>query len=1548
MLKFHVFLLIQLSVLLCASGQKSTVYFPDVATYPNKVSELIGDNITVDDEKQMFDFMDFWKKNVFSNNRKEHIVSISNTLFDRKARGPYFKSFVFFLTRLQNSEKDSINYETLLQFITSFVSEKKNTLNGFASFIQNISDLYEKNYLHNSTSIKWINSRTDFKYGIQQNIIFVSFPEGDITCYSKHDSIKIMKTTGKYYPIENKWDGSGGNVTWERAGYKPETVNALLNIYHIELNHLEYTADSVIFTYSKYFSHPVTGKLKDKVMEISDPEAATYPEFDSYSKRFIFKDLYENIDYDGGFSMRGAKIIGSGNATEDAIISVKSGTKILMTVKSKFFVFHPDIINGINTTVKINLETDSIFHPDLNFTYLAKLKEVDLVRGESFSSRSPYLNSYHKVDMDFEQLTWKIDQPKINLTMARGSTIGKARFESVNYFKQEQFDKLQGMDNVHPLVSIKKYSRVLKSDHFIGANFADYVGFPVSEVRQELMLMAQKGFIYYNGQTDVVTLKKRLSTYLSSSAGSVDYDVVDFVSNTQAPLDNTELNMNNFDLTINGIKQVAASDSQNVVIYPTGDRIIVKENRSFQFDGKVEAGLFTFYGSNFFFNYPEFKINLQNVDSVSINVFTGEVDNFGRPVKRKVNNVIQHLTGEIQLDKPDNKSGRKSLKEYPRFASRENSYVYYQSKEIENGVYSKDNFYFELYPFILDSLNSFKKEGMVFDGKFQSAGILPPIEQKLALQEDYSLGFKYNSRTAGIPVYDAKAILYADIQLSNKGLRGGGKLNYITSTTTSKEFKFYPDSMNTKSDNFVIAEKTTAVEYPPVKSDENYIHWMTKQNRMYLKQGKAPFWAFNDQTNISGKLFLDPQGLSATGTMNLTTADINSKLFRYKAHIIDADTSKFLLKSLTKAGYTVLTEENVSAHIDFVKQKGEFTANEDYTKVEFPENKYISFLDYFKWNMDEKTLEMGASRPKISNSKQTERATFEEKYSFENEPVGPRYISLNTKQDSLNFVAPKAIYDYQKNLINAFNVKLIRVADAVVYPGDGKVIVAEAAQMRTLFDAKVVANFVDTFHTIHSANMNIFGRNNFTGSGKYDYADENGNIQTITLNDIRVDTALHTIGKGSILETDSFKLSPYFSYQGKVILHSMRPLLNFDGGVTFTTDCDRPRPSWLKFESEIDPKDVFIPVNDNPVNINNNKVFTGFLLGSDSIHTYPAFISGRRNYNDTYILSSAGYLHFNRDSMFYEMGSKEKMQFRDSMGNYVNLRKEGCLEYGEGEIQTGISLGQVKLASYGDIKYDLTSKEMNLDAVLSFDFMLNQPALAIMANEIDSFPSLSALNIRRTVLTRSLTELMGIGDATNYLKEMTLGKPKIFPQEMQHTLNFSELHLKWNAKTNSYESQGKLGIGSILNHQINRMVDGYIELIRRRSGDFMNIYLKLDDKHFYYFGYTHGVMQVYSSNNDFLESMRNLSLKQRQLDVPKSQPSYIYMITAESTFGQFLRRYRNHLKGEAPAADQQEQEELPVESPGENPQVKDANPKANDDIQVAPDDEKEPEVKEVK
>ena len=79
-------------------------------------------------------------------------------------------------------------------------------------------------------------------------------------------------------------------------------------------------------------------------------------------------------------------------------------------------------------------------------------------------------------------------------------------------------------------------------------------------------------------------------------------------------------------LTVNGVSGVFLSDSQRVAIYPYKQQLVIGKNRNIQFDGVVEAGLFTVFGHNFSFSYDTFKIRLQKIDSIKIAVETDKKD----------------------------------------------------------------------------------------------------------------------------------------------------------------------------------------------------------------------------------------------------------------------------------------------------------------------------------------------------------------------------------------------------------------------------------------------------------------------------------------------------------------------------------------------------------------------------------------------------------------------------------------------------------------------------------------------------------------------------------------------------------------------------------------------------------------------------------------------------------------------------------------------------------------------------------------------------------
>ena len=1467
--------------LMPARGQVTKVFSGETAKYPDELNLYVQKNINSESEKALNDFLQVWTKDsLFSLQEQERIIKTSIGLINKNAKPhPHFTHYLTCLVMLKTGGQPE-NFLNWQKGLNLLLDNRKISLQSTDRFLVFTKQLIDSSSLFRSGSIDWRITTRNYRFVVDTSVR-VLVDKTNLVCYAKRDSMHLFETGGEYNPITFVWKGKGGSVTWERAGFKKEEVNARLGSYEINMSRSEYTAKDVVFTNKFYFDTPLKGTLIDRVQLNKIPENADYPQFDSYQKDFAIKNLYENINYEGGLSMQGSKLVGTGSREVLARVFIFRRDTLVLIASSSYFAFKSNRINAPNAAIVIKLKNDSIYHPGLALSYIVPTKELSLYRTDDYTSQSPYFNSYHNIDMTFEQLIWKMNEPVMRFTALMGSSIGIANFESVGFFNNNQYLSLQLMDEVHPLISIRSFARYMGTEEFLAEDFATYLKKPIAQVKQLLMRMAARGFLFYDSASGMATIRPRLHDYLSASVARIDYDVISIPSRTNSPVENAVFDLRNYNLTINGVSRIFVSDSQNVAIFPENDRIIMKANRNFQFDGQVQAGLFTFSGKNFFFDYDTFKIDMQKIDSLHIRYLTGAVDNYGFAVAEDALNLLENLKGELFIDKPDNKSGRKSYPYFPIFRSLESGYVYYDSPDIQHGVYTRDRFFYKVNPFEMDSLDNFNRRSMQFEGTLTSAGILPDINETLRLQPDKSLGFQTSSPDSGFALYGGKGGFQNKITLSNKGLSGNGTVNFLTSSTVSDNISFFPDSMNADAQKFTIAEKTTDTQFPQTASANNRIHWMPYLDELYAYRTDTTFRMFNGNAILAGDLKLQPGGLTGSGRMFLEGAELRSEDYTYKSEEIAADTADFYLKSLHSEGYTVLTE-NIHASINFNNQKGFFASNEDYTLVSFPENKYVSFLDNFEWDMIRKEVAMGTLK---SPSAAVEVA--EEGLS------GPRYISIDPAQDSLSFISPVAYYDYDSNLIKANAVKYIDIADARIYPENERLTVQPDARLRTLYKASMIVNRETRYFPLRDATITITARNKYIGSAYYDYVDEAEQVQPIYFSALGVDTNKQTFGSGEIAAADEFTLSPNFSYQGKFYMQASRKFLTFDGGALIENNCDVLLSRWVNFRAEIDPANIMIPIGDPLIDINRDKIFNGLYMYYDSVHVYPAFLSGRKNYSDKPVVTAQGYLYYDKPTQQYLIGQSDKLHDRSAPGNLLSLHRENCVLRGEGKVDLGAKLGQIKLTTVGEAAQKIDVNETELDVLMGMDFFIADNIINIMALEADSFPSLPAVDQNRAAYTKNMVELIGKNGYDAIRSELSLfGTVKEVPAALRHTILFNELKLRWNNESNSWISVGKIGIASINNTQINKRVDGLIELQIKRSGDIFDMYLQFDRRTWYYFGYTRGVMQIHSSNGAFLDRMIKLKPTERRMKVISGE-SYIYMVSTDVKKNAFIRRFRD-------------------------------------------------------
>jgi hypothetical protein len=1489
-MKFRTIIIIALLSLFSTSVKSQTIkkFSDDPTVFFGELTKFFQDIDNPDNKKVAKDFIELftneWNTGKFSDEEKKQMISTCNQMLKKKMKPiPHFKNYLSTIISFNNTTQSDASFKAWEASLEKLIARSTSTQ--FIDYLDVSNSLFSENVLYKSSTTKWKsdNSNYVFEYDTVPRIVF---PSLTLSCYANEDSANIYNTSGVYYPTLLKWAGNGGKVLWKRAGFDENTVYAELGKYSISLKYSKYTADSAKFYYKTYFEAPLIGNLSEKILADQNEEKASYPRFDSYNKRLKITSIFPNIDYIGGFSMHGGKLLGAGDESQDAyLIFYREGKKFVQT-GAKTYIIRKDKISSDRASVTIYWEKDSIYHPGLQLKYLNDDKELSMLRSDEGIAKTPFFDTYHKLDMYIEALYWKMDQPLIDMKMIKGvGTESEATFESYNYYTAQRYYKLLGIDETHPLSDLKKYAKLKDTNVVYVPDYANFLKISLPQVQALLIKLASMGFISYDIDDDKVYLKEKLYNFLLSKAGKIDYDVLQFNSSTKSK-SNATLSLLNFDLKLNGVSNVYLSDSQNVYIFPKDEEILVKKNRDFEFDGRIHAGSFDFYGKLFSFSYDKFNIDMPVVDSMAFYVKSFKPDENGKTKFVKVKSVIEGIKGDLQIDKYNNKSGLIPYGKYPLFSSIKDSYVYYDKKSIQNGVYTKDNFYFHVNPFEIDSLDDISTEGISFTGNFVSADIFPDFDEPLKVQPDYSLGFVRLTPFTGYQVYKGKGTYDSIIDLSNKGLRGDGTLKYLTSTSKSNAFIFYPDSMNADVQLYTIAEQKEGVEYPTVVGEDVYEHWMPYNDIMTVTKKQKPIAMYDNGAKLHGSLTLTPSSLTGKGTMAFNDAEMDAKLFKFKNRTFDSDTADFRLKTYDLSELAFSTY-NYKAHIDFDKRKGEFKSNGGSSKVEFPINLYICFMDEFDWFMDKEEIELANTT--TDNSKKMENLGIKELADID--ISGSEFVSIHPDQDSLRFFSPRAKYNLKDNIIYAKDVKIIKVADAAIFPDKGDVTILKKAEMKPLINAQILANTTTKYHVMYNALVNVLSRKNYTANGMYDYTDENGTKFPVYLGKIGVDTTLQTYGSGIISDTSKFELSPSFDYAGGVKLSASNEFLNYSGAFKIKQDCDTIPKPWIKFHADVNPNEIFIPISDTIKDIGGNKLEAGILLANDSNEVYSAFLSKKLKSTDQDIITARGFIYYDKVSEEYRISNKAKIKQLNQPGNYVSLTKGSCITLGDGKIDLAPNTGRVALAAYGNVKEYIIPDSANADLAMYIDFYFSDDAFKLMNENLEKQTTLKGLDLSRMTFTKAITEIMGVKDADKVIADISMnGSFKKLPEALQHTFLLGDVQMKWNPITKSFVSVGQIGIVAINKNQINKYVDGYIEIIKKRSGDEINIYLEFDSNDWYYFNYKQNVMQAISSNAQFNTIIKETKADNRTLKSEKELPQYTYTISTEMKKKSFLKK----------------------------------------------------------
>ena len=1233
-----------------------------------------------------------------------------------------------------NSEWHEILFETLAQN-----QDKQIEFLRFSHHFFKSKKLYTEetfSWYFDSFGFSWEKDKKIAIKCLQGNLICRVFLDGKIAT----DSIKIYQTNGFFDVFNNKWEGKGGEITWEKVKIKKEETFAKLRTYKCNLTSQSIMIDTVELT-TPYFDVPILGRLKDKtILELSDGESS--PQFSSYEKRLKIKDLREGVDYDGEFSLVGDEFIGSGSNEKPAKLIMKYNNKPLFEILSTNFQMDQKEIIIRKARIKMLYSNGDSLTIDDAFFYFDELnREISITAPNKANIYSPFIDSYFKLYVYAPKLIWKLNTATPYYTYEVGTSQEQkvASLQSINYFDAKLFDKFKGVSGIHPFTIISMKCREIKSMTFTEASFATMLKKTIEQVLPEIVDMAADGFLRYDSNLKLIFINPKLINFSDASSGKIDYDNIlisadfrirkndeSYFSDMNEEVKSTILNeiaganfrkqkssiyasihLDDNYLRINEVNQLVLSKAQKTIIYPDSSFIIMEKNRDIRFSGWLNAGKLEIHTSEAKFNYEDFKVKIISSNEAFLRVKPLRKEDGSEDIQMLSS--ISNLQGDLFIDDPLLKSGKQSSNsKYPFLQTSSDCFVYYDSKEIEKGAYDRERFYYRIGLFEMDSLDNFHEKSFNLSGELVSAGIFPNLIEKLGIMNDYSFGFITNTPTEGYDFYGTKTKYTNKIALSNNGLQGSGTIKFFNSTSISKKLTFLPDSTIGLA-QFINEESTI---FPFVESELARITYQPKKQILQVASYLSyPLSMFHGEVNMNGLLKLDEKSITGIGTISFEDAVMTSLDFSFKQNdILSANTTFSLINRLpNKDEYPyALQSENFSASISLTTRLGEFNSINT-NRIKFPVNKFYCQMDKFKWFMNDETIEFNKSENtnEMANS----------------ESVVNNFFSLDEKQDSLQFNSLSAKFYLKEQTILCDMVKFVRVADALIYPDKTTLNIRASAVIDSLNNSIIVANYITKYHKFINGSIQIKSRKFYAGNATYPYYDRDSNLTLVPMSKISSENLI-TVANGDISEKSQFRLSKEFDYFGKIAILSSNEGIILNGSTRLKHNCDYDK-SWLQFQDTVLAKNIQIPISDQPVNSIGQKMAIGFLWHDnenlDSLSIYPAFISKKRGVDDINLFSVSGYIEYNQLANEFQIATKARLAKSDSLSNLFSLHIKTCQVNGFGDIDLGINLGELKIESYGKIEFDQKQNKTK--------FLLNSKISMPLPNSLmDNFANKIKLN----------------------------------------------------------------------------------------------------------------------------------------------------------------------------------------------------------------------------
>lgn len=1300
----------------------------------------------------------------------------------------------------------------------------------------------------------------------------IRFSKVSLNFATPYDSAMLTGTSGTFMLETNTFVGEGGRFDWTSAGLPADSVYAEMKQYYFDTSRPRLRATQVKLTYIGKLRSSVDGILEFASVRHKDEAAATYPRFISYENNIPMLGLGDDkLEYTGGFALNGSRIFSASANGGNARLAVSGDSDKKFEAQSSLFEFTKDsTIVSRNAIVKIYQGNDSIFHPGLHLTYHYKSKILTLQRNRGTLKDTPFTSSYFKVDFTGDMLRWALEPDStgadsLNIFTSAGLSQAPMVLESQDFFDPNDFKRLKGVGfSFHPLVLLAAYVRDNGVTEFFTGDLVNYSGKKINEIAGAMSFLAQKGMIEYEPGNGRIRVKDKVMHINDARRNESDYDNMKIHSIINGPA-NATINFGERYMTVRGVEEFKISDSLNVMIKPDSSVITILQNRDIKFNGKITAGNFEINGKDFMLKYDSFFINLNHIDSIRF--YVTELNAKGQPVRRRVNNAMvgadsvaaaaggldgtSKTQGTLFINRPNNKSGRLRIPNYPRLDASAGGVIYFDRKEVLNGAYDRSVF-FVVPPFKLDSLSDADPSAINFEGTFVSSGMFPSFKEKLHTQADKSLGFSHAIPTNGYQLYNGDGKLYGAMGLDNAGIRATGRIDYLAATVESDDFVFYPDSVVARGSVGQLQEKQFGASwYPQVTLPEFRLKWLPKQDRFALKNLRDPFSLYNATAQLDGDLIVSKAGTSGDGKLTTRGSELISDAMTFSARDFGARHAEFQVKT-TNPDKPALAAKDVRLKFNLDKNSADISPEiTGVAAFDFPYAQFKTSITDAHWDLNTQkiTMEKDADAP------------LEDSY----------FYTTKKELDSLVFNAEKAEYDIRTQQLKVSGIPYIVVADAKITPDHNEVLILENSKIGQLTNTTIVLDTLNGFHRLTDGVVDIVSRKEFSGYATYQYVNALNDTFAIKMTDFHLEPIneqtktrkkleheshadQQTVANGAVDDKAKLLIAPRIFYKGDMVMYATKPALQLRGFVKLDLKKIKDYNTWIKHEQSGDEKDIYLDF-DKAVTEEGNKVEAGLHFADDN-SLYITFVFDKKSQDDEDFFLPSGSLYF--DSTEFRIEDRQKAAGEKLSGKVFaynedkqEVKFEGPVSFFKNTMKdfsvTGTALGSGSLET-NDIRMNsFIIADMNVPSS-AYDLMAKD-ILNVIKNEGVAEEALGD----QTELLYKIADIVGERAAKDYEAKALQGYvPLATVPGLAKPLVFSSVNLRWSQKFKAFYSTGNVGLSNIGRNDINGGFEGFMELRKHEDGTpVFHVFMKASPESWYYYGFEDGRLMVHSSNQAF-------------------------------------------------------------------------------------------------